>query len=302
MKLRYIFLTYISLSIIFIFFNIYKGENLDEEILIHSSPNTWEVLSLSENDSTKIVELNSILSEQYNGVFFLNKKTFNDYFAILYSSEKKNTFFVSELKQNTIDILYELQISHHRNEKIFYQGKYLYIITGENIFILDIDTKNIIKTYSGYNPNGVVTRYENGLAFINKKNELIYLDPNIEYCMVVLSKDHEFCGMCSDNTLLIYDKKDKVSTIIDLDGEPLFSLGSHSYEVLDYHNDKVLMTMYPKSSSAGGFLDIEIQTLYGIPYTITYSHAPFILDMKTKSICSLSISTWNYKDHHFMTD
>ena len=51
MKLRYILYIYLSISFIFISFNLYKGKSLDEKILIHDSGNNWYVMSLLEQDS-----------------------------------------------------------------------------------------------------------------------------------------------------------------------------------------------------------------------------------------------------------
>lgn len=302
MKLRYIFCFFLSVSFIFTSLNFYKGKSLDEKILIHDSGNDWYIMSLLEQDSRENIELGDTLYEEYDGIYFLTKKNSHDYFAILYPTGQTDTCFVSELKENTIDMLCELPSSHYVDEKIFYLGEYLYVIQAEKVFVFDINTKDIVKTFYDRKPNSVVSKRKDGITLINKNNELIYMDSNKDYCILFLSKEDEFCGMCSDDTLLIYNKKKKNSKIITLENKTIYSLGSHVYEVLDYHNEKVLMTMYPKSSSTGGFLDIEIQPLYGIPYTITYSHTPFILDMKTKSISSLSVSTWRYKDHHFITD
>ena len=302
MKLRYILYIYLSISFIFISFNLYKGKSLDEKILIHDSGNNWYVMSLLEQDSREDIKLGDNLYEKYHGIYFLTKKSSHDYFTILYPMKQTDISFVSELKGNTIDMLCELPPSRYADEKIFYHGQYLYVIHEEKVFVFDINTKDIVKIFYDRKPNSVVSKRKDGIALINKNNELIYMDSNKDYCISPFDKDDEFCGMCSDDTLLVYNKKGKTSKIMNLENQTIYSLGSHIYEVLDYHNGKVLMTMYPKSSSAGGFLDIEIQTICGVPYTITYSHTPFILDMTTKSICSLNISTWNYKDHHFITD
>lgn len=302
MKLRYIGYFYLSVSFIFTLLNFYKGQFLDEKLLIHDSGNNWYVMSLIEQDSRENIELGNALYEEYDGIYFLTKKISHDYFTILYPIGQTDKCIVSELKGNAIDMLCELSPSHYMDDKIIYHGEYLYIIHEEKVFVVDINTKDMVKILYNRKPSSIVSKRGEGISLINKKNELIYMDSNKEYRLLSLSKDDEFCGMCSNDTLLIYDKKKKNSKIINLENQTIYSLGSHIYEALDYHNQKVLMTMYPKSSSTGGFLDIEIQTLYGIPYTITYSHTPFILDMETKNIYSLSISTWRYKDHHFITD
>lgn len=76
MKLRYILYIYLSISFIFISFNLYKGKSLDEKILIHDSGNKWYVMSLLEQDSSEDIELGDNFYEKYHGIYFLTKKKF----------------------------------------------------------------------------------------------------------------------------------------------------------------------------------------------------------------------------------
>lgn len=74
MKLRYILYIYLSISFIFISFNLYKEKSLDEKILIHDSGNNWYVMSLLEQDSREDIKLGDNLYEEYHGIYFLTKK------------------------------------------------------------------------------------------------------------------------------------------------------------------------------------------------------------------------------------
>ena len=71
MKLRYILYIYLSISFIFMSFNLYKGKSLDEKLLIHDSGNNWYVMSLQEQDSRENIKLGDHLYKEYDGIYFL---------------------------------------------------------------------------------------------------------------------------------------------------------------------------------------------------------------------------------------